>query len=175
MTSRADRLTIMQGAFCLEYVKDFNGTRAAERAGYTGTESSLASMASRLLRTVKVKTKVKDLVNDRCMGVDEALTHLAEQARFDIGPYLDFSDDYEVSPKVDFEKMRDDGLTIVIKSIVHTAHGVKVEFESRQGALDKILRAQGAYKDKLDVTTDGEKITLSVIYDKPDSPSEKPT
>lgn len=46
--------------FCHEYIKDLNGTAAARRAGYTGTDASLATEASRLLRNAEVKARIDE-------------------------------------------------------------------------------------------------------------------
>lgn len=52
--------------FVREYVKDFNGGRAAARAGYT--EKAADQVASRLLRNVKVRAAVSELSNDILAG-----------------------------------------------------------------------------------------------------------
>lgn len=155
--SRADRLTILQSAFCLEYVKDFNGTRAAERAGYTGKDNSLAATSSRLLRTDKVKARVEALVKEKCMGVDEALARLAEQARAEQMLYLGGDG------AVDLEGLIAGGKAHLVKGTKWDKDGnLIIEFADTQAALDKILRAGGAYKDNLDLTSDGEQIKFVV-------------
>ena len=50
--SKCQKLTNKQKKFCREYVKDFNGTQAAIRAGYS--EHTATEQASRLLINVKV-------------------------------------------------------------------------------------------------------------------------
>lgn len=158
-------LTGKQKNFVNEYLIDFNATRAAERAGYGGDDNALASAASRLLRNVKVAQKIRERLFKSAMRTDEALGILGLQARFDPGPFLILGDGTD--PKIDLEKMRDAGLTATIKSITPTRTGTKIEFESRQGAIDKILRAGGAYQDRVDVTSKGEPLRLEVIYTNP--------
>ena len=46
--------------FCHEYIKDLNGTQAARRAGYTGTQHSLETTASDLLRNPEVTAMVEE-------------------------------------------------------------------------------------------------------------------
>lgn len=48
--------------FAQEYVIDFNGKQAAIRAGYS--EKTAESQASRLLRTVKVRSEIERLLED---------------------------------------------------------------------------------------------------------------
>jgi len=55
----AKKLTHSQTNFTLEYVVDFNGKQAAIRAGYSPRTAE--AQASRLLRNVKVKKKIKEL------------------------------------------------------------------------------------------------------------------
>lgn len=52
-----EELTERQKNFCLEYLKDFNGTKAAIRSGYSTKTSP--EQAARLLRNVKVQDYLK--------------------------------------------------------------------------------------------------------------------
>lgn len=61
--SAFDQLTDMEGLFVREYTIDWNGTRAAIRAGYS--ERSAAQIASRLLTSDKVQAALRELMADR--------------------------------------------------------------------------------------------------------------
>lgn len=136
-----------QLAFCREYVKDFNGTQAAKRAGYGNNNDSLAVIACRLLRIVKIKEEIAELLRLKCMSTNEALMRLAEQARGAHSRYLG------PDGKVDFEKLvRNDCAHLVKKLKYKDGQLVDIEFYDAQAALEKILRAGGAYKDKGDAT-----------------------
>lgn len=52
-------LTPQQELFCAEYLVDYNGTKAAQRAGYA--EKTAAAQASRLLKNVNVLSRVRAL------------------------------------------------------------------------------------------------------------------
>lgn len=54
-----------QERFVTEYVIDLNGAAAAKRAGYTGSDASLAVQASRLLRDANVSEAVDLLRKQR--------------------------------------------------------------------------------------------------------------
>lgn len=54
-----DSFSDKQEAFCYEYMKDSNATQAAIRAGYSKATAEAAG--SRLLRNVKVKSKIAEL------------------------------------------------------------------------------------------------------------------
>lgn len=58
---KSEGLTPKQAKFCLEYVKDFNATQAAIRAGYS--KSGAQSHASKLLASTLVSARVRELAN----------------------------------------------------------------------------------------------------------------
>lgn len=57
------KLTQQQELFCQQYVIDYNGTQAACRAGYS--EKTAEVQASRLLRNVKVLSRVRAIQKER--------------------------------------------------------------------------------------------------------------
>ena len=56
-------LTPQQELFCAEYLVDYNGTKAAQRAGYA--EKTAAAQAARLLRNVNILSRVRALQKER--------------------------------------------------------------------------------------------------------------
>ncbi len=56
-------LTPQQELFCAEYLVDYNGTKAAQRAGYA--EKTAAAQASRLLKNVNILSRVRALQKER--------------------------------------------------------------------------------------------------------------
>lgn len=58
-----ENLTTRQELFCQEYIIDYNGTQAAIRAGYS--EKTADVQASKLLRNVKVLSRVRAIQKDR--------------------------------------------------------------------------------------------------------------
>lgn len=83
-----EELSARQKLFCEEYVKDYNGTKAAIRAGYA--ENGAEVSASRLLRLAKVNTYLKELQAIRAeqTKVDQAwvLEKFQEIARASLTP-----------------------------------------------------------------------------------------
>ena len=73
------KLTRKRKAFIQEYLKDFNGTQAAIRAGYK--PSRAASTACNLLAIATIRNKVDEGLESLKMDADEALRLLAEKAR----------------------------------------------------------------------------------------------
>jgi phage terminase small subunit len=81
--SNKEPLTEKQILFCLEYVKDFNGYKAAIRAGYS--ENSAMSSSSRLLSYEKVQAYLRDIMQKvekkKIMDVQEIQERLTDMAR----------------------------------------------------------------------------------------------
>lgn len=151
-----ERLSQKQLAFCREYVKDFNGAQSAKRAGYAGHGDTLAVTASRLLRSDKVKNEIADLLHSKCMQVDEALMRLAEQARGIQSRYIG-SDG-----KLDLARLVQGDCAHLVKKLKYkNSELVDIEFYDSQAALNLILRAQGAYQDKVDLTSAGQPLIVN--------------
>lgn len=131
------RLRGRRRAFVEEWFKDFNGTRAAERAGYMGNENTLAVTASRMLRNAKVRAYISERFAAKAMDADEVLARLANQARGDIGDLL------QPGGIIDLDRVKAAGLTHLIKSITYQkGQRVRVELYSSQRALELIGKHQ---------------------------------
>lgn len=72
--------TEKQKLFCSEYVKDYNGTQAAIRAGYSA--KTAASQASRLLKNPDVLKEIKEnqkkLVDSLCITEEKIIKNLQD-------------------------------------------------------------------------------------------------
>lgn len=133
--------------FAIEYVKDFNGLRAAQRAGYSGTDESLMSMASRLLRLVKVQNKIRDLLAANAMAAEEALWRLAQMARLDISQFIKAKNG---GFEINWSSVNKYGF--LIKSITQTRYGPKLELHDSQKALELIGKHYGLFTDRIEHT-----------------------
>jgi len=88
------------------------------------------------------------------MQADEVLLRLAEQARG-----LD-SDFFTLGGELDAAAIARADKTHLIKKTKQTKYGLEVELYDAQAALEKIGRALGIFKDRLDLTTGGEPLTI---------------
>lgn len=136
-----------QMLFAIEYVKDFNGTRAAQRAGFQGNDDSLAVTASRLLRYAKVQNKIRDLLAANAMAAEEALWRLAQMARLDISQFIKAKNG---SFEINWSSVNKYGF--LIKSITQTRYGPKLELHDSQKALELIGKHYGLFTDKIEHT-----------------------
>ncbi len=136
-------LSNKQKVFVEEYLKCWNATEAARRAGYT--ERFLHTNASKLLQNTTIKARIEARTEELKMSTDEVLTRLADQARGDVSQFLN-----PHTLGLDVEKIHANGR--LIKSITPTKDGHKIELYDAQAALVHIGKAQGMFTDKVEVT-----------------------
>lgn len=80
------KLTEKQRIFCIEYLKDLNGTRAYKVAyPHVKNDNTAAAAASRLLRNVKIKSfidkKLKEIEDKKIAKAEEVLNYLTSVMR----------------------------------------------------------------------------------------------
>lgn len=142
-------LTNKQRAFIEEYLVDFNGTRAAERAGYGGDDITLAVTASRLLKTDKVAKKIAARFAAKIMTADEVLSRLSGMARADISEFV------TDTGAIDWDAVRKRGY--LVKKIAHYKGKQSViELHDAQTALQlvgKHLRLFVERTENIDLTS----------------------
>jgi hypothetical protein len=136
------KLTAKQRAFCIEYAKCWNGTKAARLAGYNGDDKSLAQIAFENLRKLGIKKFVEGCWKVLQVGADQALARVSEIANCNPADFMD--DDGRFS----LEKLRELGYLVKkVKSKVLEADGQtvtsieEIEMHDALSSLDKILRA----------------------------------
>lgn len=145
-------LTKKRRVFIEEYLRCWNGAEAARRAGYKFP----ARQASFLLSIIEVQAEVEQRVSELTMQADEVLLRLAEQARGLPKKYFTSAGELNAPAIVIDDK------THLIKKTKKTQHGLEVELYDGQAALEKIGRALGLFKDRLDVTTGDEPLIIRV-------------
>lgn len=160
-------LSSKQQAFVAEYLRDFNGTQAAIRAGYSPRTAQ--EQASRLLSKVIVSEEIKRHVNERTMTADEVLLKLAEHARGDMGDFLDIT---KMGFVVDLSKAVEKGLTHLIKKVKQRTtittkgdeetevHDIEIELYDAQAALVNLGRHHKLFTDKQEVVTKSYHVTI---------------
>jgi hypothetical protein len=152
------KLTTKQKVFINEYLKLFNATEAAKRAGYS--DKTAYSIGQENLNKPEIKSLIDARIAESHMGADEALKLLADMARGDIGDLLDDNS------LLDLRMAREKGMTKLLrkikqKTITHIGKTetdgdteiTEIEFEmySAKDAIDTILKAGGKLKDN-DIT-----------------------
>lgn len=142
-------LTNKQRAFIEEYLADFNGTRAAQRAGYKGNDVTLSAVASENLRKPRIAKKIAERFQAKIMTADEVLSRLSGMARADISEFV------TDTGAIDWDAVRDRGY--LVKKIAHYKGKQSViELHDAQSALQlvgKHLRLFVERTENVDLTS----------------------
>lgn len=148
-------LTTKQQAFVEAYLANgFNGTRAAETAGYKGNYFTLAAVAYENLRKPQIAELVRQRLNEHAMSAAEALARLADHARGDMRDFVG----------VEYTDLKDHPTAGIIKKLKRKVetdqHGgvteyTEVELYDAQAAVLAILKehhlAAGEATERTDV------------------------
>lgn len=126
-------LTAKQQAFVNHYLICLNATEAARLAGYAHPNQQ----GPRLLVNVGIRAAVDARFKELHLTADEAIARLATHARGDMGDCLDID---EHGWKLDLKKMKELGLTRLIKKISYNEYGPVIELYDVQTAIAQILK-----------------------------------
>lgn len=143
-------ITTKRRVFIDEYLKCWNATEAARKAGYKKPRRQ----GSRLLSFVDIKEEIQRRLAEKTMSADEALMRLSDQARFDPGPfvYRGQREEGEGDLYIDWDLLRQANLTHLVKSVYLTKYGTRIEFHDAQRALELIGRHLGLFVDRREIT-----------------------
>ena len=161
-----------QQIFVDEYLKCWNAAESARKAGYS--VHSAYAIGWELLRKPEIKAEIQTRLDEAHMSADEALKLTADIARGDMAQLMDIS---SVGFNLDMEAAKEKGLTKLIKKVKQktTTYIAKkeseedrevteleVELYDAQAAARDILKVHGRFTEKVDVTSQGEKIETKV-------------
>lgn len=151
--SKANRLEI----FCLEFLFDFNATRAAEASGYS--KKTAAQIGSRLLKNVKVQEILavlkKRLLEKKELRIEDILEILKTLSHSNVLDYV--KDGTGETGLVEFKKpselTREEGSAVEAFEY-DKDNKVKYKFWSKPKALELAGRYHGMFVDNLKVKGD---------------------
>jgi phage terminase small subunit len=155
------QLTDKQRLFIEYYLQCFNATEAAKKAGYS--EKTAYSIGWENLRKPEIAERIAKRISAVAMGAEEALARLANQARLDVGPFVDIEEIHDPEsdeilfsgPKVSWEKLEEAGLTYLVKAVYWTKYGPRIEFHDPQRALELIGKHHGLFVEKQEISGAG--------------------
>lgn len=145
-----------QEKWLAEYLSCWDATEAARRAEYKWPNKQGPALKQQLAAEIQAH------IDEKMMSADEALLHITEIARGELGPGFFFAERtvtvldkdgnaVEVSQiGLDWEKVEKYGR--LIKSISFTANGPKIELYDRLRSLEDIGKAHGAFTDRVEHT-----------------------
>lgn len=161
------KLTDKQHMFVLEYVKDFNATQAAIRAGYSGKTAH--SIGTENLRKPAIKEALDAFFDEHTMQSGEVLMRLTQHARGDFGDFYD-----PATESIDMKKAKEEGrshlvrkmkqITIIDAGRDTETHITEFELYDAQKALALLGKQHGLFIDRTDITTLGEKLPAPLVY-----------
>jgi phage terminase small subunit len=163
-----------QEAFITEYLRDFNATQAAIRAGYS--EKTAYAIGHENLKKPEIAAEIQRRIAEKAMGADEVLLRLADHARGDMGDFLDIT---PMGFVIDVNKAQQAGKTHLIKKVklrtqtsvskegIETeTHDMEIELYNAQDALVQLGRFHKLFTDKTEIKSD---INLTVNWDEPNT------
>ena len=136
------QLTGLQRAFVDEWFKDFNGVRAAERAGYQGSYSTLGSVASENLKKPKILAEIERRFAAHGVTAEEVIATLAKQMRASPG---DFMDEFG---RVDLQAVKEHGRGVVKSVKIYKGNKVELNLECSQRAAELIGKTLALFVDR---------------------------
>lgn len=157
-------LSKKQRAFVEHYLRCWNASEAARRAGYS--EKTAGQQGSRLLKKVEIQERLEARLEEVKMSANEVLTRLSQQARGEYARHIRVIERSDpdtgarwTEPTFDLAECEADGNLHLIKKWKYDAAGrLEVEFDDKYSALVQLGRAHGLFTDKTDVTSGGEAI-----------------
>lgn len=136
------KLTDKQQRFVQEYVKDWNATQAALRAGYA--ESGAGQEGHRLLKNAEIRAAIDRFLADLGATPERVIAEQVVLAYSDIGDYLQSYEDGKLLPS-EQEALRKK--TRAIKKIKISKKGVELELYDKQKSLDSLAKILGMVKE----------------------------
>ena len=146
-------LTKKRRVFVEEYLRCFNATEAARRAGYKYPNK----LGPRLVKVGVVADLIQQRIQEKAMAADEVLLRLGEQARAEHAEYI------RADGSVDLERLLKDGKGHLVKGTKWDRQGnLVVDFYDAQSALVHIGKHHKMFTERHEVTgKDGGAIAVT--------------
>lgn len=139
------RMTNKQRVFVEEYLRCWNATEAALRAGYS--ERTAYSIGQENLKKPEIAELISERIRERAMSADEVLDRLAAQARATLADFVNFEAGI---PIVDLRKANEAQRLGLIKKIKFFKEGgLEIELYDAQAALVHLGRYHALFTDRL--------------------------
>ena len=147
-------LSKKQKFFVEYYLQTWNATQSAIKAGYSKRSAGVIGYEN--LTKPQIAEEIQRRIDDVVMTSNEVLTNLSDIARSNVESLMDINDRGQLT--FNFKRAQAEGKLHLIKSIIPTAYGTKVELHDRMKALELIGKHNGLFMDRVDVTSNGDTI-----------------
>lgn len=138
-------LSLQHARFVVLYANYLNATKAYLEVYPDNEYASAGVSASRLLKDARIKEALNEEFKLRAMPKYEILNRLEAIAKIDINQ---FTDDFG---NLDFAKLKEAGLTYMIKGISDTKFGKNFILHDQADALKTLAKIVNLYDDKAEV------------------------
>jgi phage terminase small subunit len=171
----SDELNEKQRLFCLYYVKSFNATQSAIKAGYSAGTAHV--QGPRLLGNVRIAEEIRRIKKDMTQGlfIDamDVLNKYIKIAFSDINDYLSFGrkqieidrdkDGNAITAEVNYVQFNEsanvDGS--IISEVKQGKDGVSIKLEDKMKALEKLSLYFDLFPDKFKREIEQEKLKIA--------------
>jgi len=162
-------MTPKRKAFVLEYIKDWNATQAAIRAGYS--PKTAYSIGHENLNIPEIAKAIDQEYQKRAMSANEVLSRMTDIARGTAEDYLTI-DEYGYAG-LDLHKMKEAGKLHLVKKYSVTKNGTVLELYDAQAALLQMGKQHGLFPNRQEITgkDGGEIAMITRIVEKRDDTS----
>lgn len=186
MSDEEKKLTHKQRVFIDEYLRDFNATQAAIRAGYS--EKTAYSIGSENLTKPEIKAEIDAKMAELQMSVEEALIRETEIGRVGVGFFFKVVDEWMFNPLpeyeildereviddtkdppeksinyrvrhavLDMDKVIDPRYAHLIKKFSNSRrNGLSIELHDGQAAHRDVMKMAGKFKETIDLNVKEE-------------------
>lgn len=137
------KLTNKQQAFINEYVKCWNASEAARRAGYS--EKTARFIGAENLTKPNIAEEIQRRITEETMSADEVLHRLTRQARGTFGDVLKLAGSI---PLIDWQRAFETGAIDNVKEVNFKDGSITVKLYDAQSALVQLGRAHGLFVDR---------------------------
>ena len=155
-------MTKKQRVFIEEYLQCWNATEAALRAGYS--KRTARSIGSENLTKPDIADAIEKRISEMAMGANEVLIRLGDMARASLEDFVTVYGKGKNEWYLDLPKIIAAGKAHLIKSLVPTQYGLKVELHDKQKALELLGRNHKLFVDRTEITQSG-KLEIEYVND----------
>lgn len=157
----SDNLTDKQRLWIEEYLTCWNATEAVRRVGYRGSYDVLRQIGHDNLHNPQIRAIIEARIKEKAMSADEVLARIADIARGSMADFISVNG----HTRLDFKRAQEAGRLHLIKTYSKGPKGTRLELLDPLKALELLGKAMGLFTERVDVTSGGEKIVVTLRGD----------
>lgn len=148
-----------QTIFVNEYLKCWNASEAARRAGYNGKSGQIGY---RLLKDVEIQSYIKERTDEIKMSADEVLIRLAIMARSNMADFAHIKNSEDLVNLGDTAGVIKKFKKRVFDTPIGERQDIEIELYDAQSALEKLGRHHALFTDNVN---HGGELIFKIVHD----------